>query len=378
MSLAGEGFFMRNFGGYWLAVRALILTSLCFATSANAALVFNFTFIAGTSAAVQSGFNAAAARWSSVFNDNVTLNMTVGSGALGGNVLAQAGSSVSLYSYSAVRTALTNDRTSLSDFTAVANLQAGSNVAMLINHTSDNPNGANSATPYLDTTGQNNSNLILTTANAKALGLSGGPTGNVSGCTGSCDAFIEFSNTINFDFDSSDGIAFNAYDFVGIATHELGHALGFTSGVDELDAAPGGSANSYRDLTTLDLFRYSAQSVAQNAIDFTADQRAKYFSIDGGASIVAAFSTGVALGDGNQASHWKDGLNLGIMDPTASNGESLAISGNDVLALDVIGWNRVAQTPVPEPSGWAMMMAGFAAIGASLRSRAAVKKYAGA
>jgi hypothetical protein len=106
-------------------------------------------------------------------------------------------------------------------------------------------------------------------------------------------------------------------------------------------------------VSTLDLFRYSADSVAQGAgvIDWTADNRSKYFSIDGGATSIAAFATGVNFGDGRQASHWKDNLGLGIMDPTAARGELLAISANDIQALDVIGWNLA----VPEPGTFLLM-----------------------
>lgn len=68
----------------------------------------------------------------------------------------------------------------------------------------------------------------------------------------------------------------------------------------------------------------------------------------------------MTLGDGQQASHSKDSLGLGIMDPTAGQVELLAISANDIKAFDVIGWNlRTAAPAVPEPSTWAMMLAGF-------------------
>jgi hypothetical protein len=366
---------MYQSGGFRLALKALVLACLGFASTAHAALTFNFTFIAGTSTTVQAGFNAAASRWSSLLTDNVTLNMTVGSGALGNGILAQAGSAELLYSFSAFRTALSNDRTSANDFTAVANLPTSTAFGMLINHTSDNPNGANSATPYLDTAGANNQTVALTSANAKALGLTVSPAATVSGCIGSCDAFIQFSNSFNFDYDPNDGITAGAYDFVGIATHELGHALGFISGVDSVDFNPGFTANSYRDVTSLDLFRYSSQSAALGVIDFTADTRSKYFSIDRGASILAAFSTGVNLGDGNQASHWKDSLSIGILDPTAAPGEKLSISTNDTKALDVIGWNLgVTQAPVPEPSTWMSMLFGLAAMGYALRRKPALRK----
>jgi hypothetical protein len=114
---------------------------------------------------------------------------------------------------------------------------------------------------------------------------------------------------------------------------------------------------TYRSV--LDLYRYSIISPASGVVDWTADARSKYFSIDGGNTQLTTFSTGVDFGDGRQASHWQDGLGIGIMDPTASAGELLGISSNDILALDVIGWNV---TTTPEPGSIGLGLFGLAAI----------------
>jgi hypothetical protein len=63
-------------------------------------------------------------------------------------------------------------------------------------------------------------------------------------------------------------------------------------------------------------------------------------------------STGVDFGDGRQASHWKDSLSLGIMDPTAANGELLVLRPNDMRAMDLIGYEI---NVVPEP-GTALLL----------------------
>lgn len=337
------------------------------ASSASHALSFNFSFVAGTSAAAQQAFIDAGARWSSLFSDPITLDMTVGTASLGSGILAETASRDLFVNYATLKTALTNDRTSAADNTAVANLASGSSYGALINRTTDSPNGSGSATPYVSSGG---TTLDLTTANAKALGLAVG-TGTVGSCASTCDASIVFSNTFGFDFNPANGITAGQFDFVGIATHEIGHALGFISGADVIDYNAGlYNASVLRQYTTaLDLFRYSTLSKASNVIDITADTRSKYFSIDGGTTVGAGFATGSNFGDGQQASHWKDNLSVGIMDPTAAPGELLVISNNDRLAMDVIGWNLI--TAVPEPSTYALFAAGLVAVGLRRRGQRA-------
>ena len=160
------------------------------------ALSFDLSFIDGTGVAEQNSFIAAAGLWSAQFNDNVTVKLTVGTGALGSSILAQAGSRSISYSYTDVRDALVADASSAADGTAVAHLAAGSSVGMLINRTSDNPNGAGSATPYVDASGANNETVSLNAANARALGLGFGDGGVSGGCT-DCDGFIQFSTGFN-------------------------------------------------------------------------------------------------------------------------------------------------------------------------------------
>ncbi len=326
----------------------LLLGLMATAAVSHAQLVFNMNSTGNAQA--DAGFAAGGAMWSALFDDNVTVNLNIGFNALGPGILASAGSTQAFYSYGSVRNALIADATSLFDQTATANLQAGS-LSLLINRTSNNPNGAGSATPYLDNDGDaNNTTIRLSNANAKALGLLGAH--NVA-----IDANITFSSAFAWDFDPSNGITAGTYDFVGIAAHEIGHALGFISGVDILDinSPPVNGPffdNQFTFVSALDLYRYSALSDASGALDWTADTRTKYFSIDGGTTSLATFSTGVNFGDGRQASHWKDNLGLGILDPTAAQGELLAVTANDVLAFDVIGWdlNIVSPPAVPDAS----------------------------
>jgi hypothetical protein len=339
------------------AVR-LYLAATLIVVSASAGLLFNFDFATGTPQSVIDGFTAAGARWSSLFIDDVTINISAGLAALDPGVLGQTSTLAGYYSYDEVRTALAGDITSQTDLTAVQHLLQAGPLSMLINRTADNPNGSGSATPYLDNDGSaNNTTLRMTTANARALGL-------LSGTSSLSDASIWFSSADTFDFDPGNGIDAGAYDFVGLATHEIAHAMGFISGVDALDtySQPGWggpySADQLPFVSTLDLFRVSEDSIAQGAIDWTADNRQKWFSIDGGGYTPGVlFANGAAFGDGYQASHWKNNHGIGIMDPTIAPGELLEIGRYDVQALDAIGFD-----PVPEPSSLSLMAAVIAAL----------------
>lgn len=175
----------------------------------------------------------------------------------------------------------------------MANLQTGSSVDFLTTDTST----GNTILDNNFTT--NNVYLDVNRANAKALGLLG--SNNTS-----TDASIAFNSDFNFDFDRSDGISSNAYDFVGVAAHEIGHVLGFSSGVDTVDylSEPNGpvaplSLEDYRVFTPLDLFRFSNTSKAFGVPDLAAGSNA-YFSIDKGQTNLGQFSTGTYNGDGSE------------------------------------------------------------------------------
>jgi len=126
--------------------------------------------------------------------------------------------------------------------------------------------------------------------------------------------------------------------------------------VDDIDGLDGIYTGDTFSSNLIDLFRYSALSVDQGTglTDYTADPRDKFFSVDGGLTQVALFADGINYGDGRQASHWKDDLGIGIMDPTAAFGETLNISATDLRAFDVLGY-----TVVPEPAAGEIICAGM-------------------
>ena len=334
----------------------LILFSLCLTPQdSRAGMVFNLIDIgeAGTGTQPRLGFQQAADFWSSKFNDNIVINLEIRMAALDGLTLGSTSLGTVSGSYSSFRTAVLADATSPDDSLFASNLPTGSSFSVYINRTSNSPNGPSSATPYVDNDGDaNNTSVLLARANAKALGL-------IAANNSAVDARIQFNSGFTFDYDRTDGIASNAFDFVGIAIHEIGHAMGFFSGVDLLDTNAGLRDDQYEDVTSLDFTRFSAASRTAGAnIDWTADNRSKYFSVDGGTTVAVdnAWSLGRTFGDGRQASHWKDGLGRGIMDPTFAPGELGVVTNLDLRSFDVIGFNSSA---VPEPTSIAIFAGGL-------------------
>ncbi|MBD2354844.1 hypothetical protein H6G41_09450 [Tolypothrix sp. FACHB-123] len=139
-------------------------------------------------------------------------------------------------------------------------------------------------------------------------------------------------------------VSSNKFDFLSVAQHEIGHALGIVSGVDALEVIVGTDSqenspslqdNDLTFVTPMDLFRYSDISKNQGIFDWS-DGTGKYFSIDGGKTRLANFD-----GTDYQTSHWSasEGEILGIMHPVLKRGEKLEISELDLKLLDVIGWD---------------------------------------
>lgn len=307
----------------------------------------------GMDANALAGFQAAAAFWESRLTDSVDVYLDVGFSALDPGVLGQAGSNQLWMNVDDFFTVLAADATSSYDALAVGNLPPLSVLGGLSFLTQrDTENG--SMIVSLDNDDSiNNTRILLNSANAKAL--------NIYSSTDS-DASITFSSGFAWDFDPSDGVGAGLRDFVGVAIHEIGHALGFTSGVDFIEIARTGlegqnppfdapfDLDGFEVFTTLDMFRYSAAGVLDLSVG-----AASYFSLDGGATNLALFSTGNSpFGDGHQASHWKDLLGIGIMDPTSQPpGQVNLPTTLDEVALDVIGWDVV-----PEPSSLALAALG--------------------
>ena len=304
----------------------------------NLTFTLNDTGGVGPGSQAEAGFLAAVALWQSFLADDVNVRLDVGFAPLSPGVLGQAGSNTAVVSYAAYRDALIADGTSADDATAIANLEMGNS----LDFATQDQNGN-----YILDDNDSNNNMFLSvqTSVLRALGITTDANGNPIDDGTSPDASITFNSNFTFDFDPTDGIDPGAIDFVGVAFHEIGHALGFTSGVDIVDGNSTIDLNPFAIHSALDVFRYSDLSqtsfgAGTRDLGYGGDT---YFSIDGGVTNLGRFSTGVQNGDGRQASHWKDGLGLGIMDPTsAPAGQANVITMLDIMAFDIIGWDLVS------------------------------------
>ncbi len=203
----------------------------------------------------------------------------------------------------------------------------------------------------------NNKTIWLSRANAKALKLINSDNLSSASDNRPLDGNIVFSNVVNWDKDSSDGVDANAYDFRTVVLHEVGHALGYVGGADAIAYKKQSSTDPLTDddlnyVTPMNTYTYSAQSRNLGVIDMRLGQGIqKYISLDGGVNRLgneqndpAYLSTGSLEegGDGYQTSHWKDSTSrLGIMTPALNLGESLSISELDLTLLDVTGWDLI-------------------------------------
>lgn len=335
------------------------------AQSARALGSFNIQLNPGSQLAANpdalAAFQRAADEWKTRISSSITIHIDADlrSTGFGPNVIGET--SYDFYTtdlsdinlpFDAVRTALIAHASRPND-AMLASLPTSAQV------TAEVPTGA----AFL------NDSIGVLRANQRALGL-------LAESDTRADGSILFNSNFTFDYNrfDADGVAAGKVDFQTAAAHEIGHLLGFQSDVDDFD-----NGATEDNLTTLDLFRFPTSHIPATASDFQFFARELRPGVESVLTDLSAqypLSTGQNLGDGNQASHWKDdflvqtgtttiGPLIGIMDPTLADGTSEDVGDADFRAMDLIGYN-VGPAPVPEPSAAALF---FSAIAACLLMR---------
>jgi hypothetical protein len=298
------------------------------------ALVINPTFGARVSAQAQAAFNFAAGEFQSVYTDPITINIDVqaGSSGLGGSSTNVEGN----YTYSQVRTALINDNT--------IHPSADGN-------TSVGPGGSINTTTDPSTTGS----YFIPFAEAKALGLR-------SANDGATDGTFTYNRTLTYTFDPNNRMVAGAFDFIGVAEHEISEIMGRIPG---LGADIGGSAS----FLPYDLFRYTGA----NTRGITNTGSGSFFSIDNGTTNLHGFNDADTFGDDPQdwdASNPADPYNAFI-----SSGQGHAITSYDITTLDVIGYDLRQAVTTPEPGTLALLGTSLLGLAALRRRRLLARTF---
>jgi len=283
-------------------------------------------------AAAMAAFNRAAANWENVVNSPVTIfiDADFGPDNFGqpwpSGVLGSTSAPSATFSYSFVRGQLV----------AGANSPAKSAVY----------NALPSTSVPIDTGSGSTTSLSVSATIGRAIGLLN-PTADAADTA----AKIGFNGTGNFtfDFDRSDGV--QGIDFEAVATHEIGHALGFTSRAGSGSTTPAmWDLYRFRTGTTSGTFTTATRIMT---IGGTPDPLQFYFvpgATELGLSTGGPSGSSDGGGDGNQSSHWKqaslnNGVFIGIMDPRIPSGKQRDITDNDVNALNIFGFNSNTVPP---------------------------------
>lgn len=265
----------------------------------------NFTFEPGVTLNQVLSFEMAGQIWGHYLQDDIALDIHIAATeylpdqVLGGSILTTHSIGVDV-----VEAALGADAQSDIDQTAVQSLDQDGVFEGILD----------------DTVYQGNT-ITLGQAQLEALGINYQAEDPIEGVI-VFNSLRQSDLNWSYGFDRTTPIQENSVDHLSVALHEIGHVLGFISG---LDVPRTGSIQEQLDQTTLlDLFRYSDRSTNLGANDLEIGENT-YFSLDQGASIIAPFSGGVIELEGNlrqgvQASHWGGRFDSTDQQPTSNPG----------------------------------------------------------
>jgi hypothetical protein len=245
--------------------------------------------------------------------DPMTITISVSFAALQSGVIGGTSSSYGQTTYPTARTVLVDDMDSNDLIQAF--LPATTTVPVR----------------YRTSSTTNEDRVFFTFANWKANG------GTIAGNDGS----MQFSTNFPFDYDPSNGVGGSTISLVDVIIHEVGHAMGCTSGVDFRN----------RDIECLDLFRFrntdgNADFNPDTNAEFTVRPRWAVFNNPNNDVNFDTISSEIPLSDGSpyQASHLRELFPaIGIMDPAFAFGETFYpnyLRSTDLTVFDSIGYDQ--------------------------------------
>ncbi len=273
-----------------------------------------FSLAASVPAAAIPAFAAAEAYLESQFpSDSMTVTVSVSFASLGSGIIGGTGSTYGYVDWATSRSVL----------------QSGADASDTIQ--SSLPSGSTIPVRYSSGSTTNETRIFWTFANWKASG------GTVSGN----DASMQFSTNFPFDYDPSNGVGGSTISLQDVIIHEVGHALGFGSGVDF----------RFQDIETLDIFRFrrtdgNGDFNPDTTAEFAVRPRWAVFNNPNDDVNFDIISVEYRLSDGSpwQASHFREQVPaIGIMDPAFSYGETFYpnfLRTSDLTAFDAIGYNK--------------------------------------
>jgi len=283
---------------------------------------FNANFGANAVAA-QNAWIAAAAVLASNFSDNIHVNITVDA-VPGTSVFGMSDEIFGSLSYHSLYNAVVADAKTPDDATAIG---AGGSV------TSVDPIGGT---------------WVVSRPQAKALGLI--PDDLIN------DGATTFGAGYNFSFSGTP--TGGAYDFQGLAMHEMSEVMGRL-----------GVSGLLNQFSLIDEFSYFGPSTRQ-----ALGGASNYFSIDNGTTLLKLFNDNVLTGLTSR--DWAPSSQGGDGSPDAFNQYSSpnvinGLTAVDLRAMDVIGYDRVASAApsVPEPSTGILLIPTLATVIVVVRRR---------
>jgi hypothetical protein len=251
-------------------------------------------------AAIEAAVTSAAQIYTSTFSNHMVINIAVGYGEvagqlLGANALGESESNGYITNYATTASAL-----SLGD-------------AGLVHA------GLMSASAAQSLQGLKGESFFVTSAEAKALGLTNGSSTGI-------DGYIGLTASSAMFFPGAGGaIKANQYDAIGVAAHEISEVMG-RIGMEGQKL--GSYANVY---TPLDMFRFTAPN--------TPDIRptAGYFSTNNGLSNLEAFNN---PGNGGDAADWASSPAnaLNAFDAFDNPGVKSQVTATDLLEIAALGF----------------------------------------